>query len=393
VAVPMVPLLVCIPGDIKPIKRGKRFEAPINRELRRGGRLGCVVGGGTKMCLGGPRFVTGCYLDVDVKDVNRALPALRQALLGAGSPRGTRVLNADTQEVLLIAPAAGTLRPPRRRVLPPHYPWSEGEILGYRLSPEVLALLFVVQSGTYPVFRVLDWSGPAVPPAEVVRQLLRRRERRYALGRRTYGIGWMPTSLQSAVLIPGRLDEGRIERTGLTVPVLWRHRRRRYCAFDSWPNFDQFLRKLFGLEPTTGTERLMNEVGVGSLAHHLAVWSAPESVTAEQAFALFTAYVRKDRDKPFVPATAPLRQFVRELRSYYNRRCAAAEDQPWAGKFRAAEAFMIVPIKKFRADEVRELVRGLAHRHGLTAYDPHREEVFVGRPRGERPNGKLLTMR
>ena len=35
----------------------------------------------------------------------------------------------------------------------------------------------------------------------------------------------------------------------------------------------------------------------------------------------------------------------------------------------------------------------LARTHGLTAYDPHREEVFVGTPRGERPNGKLLTMR
>jgi hypothetical protein len=389
----MVPLLVCIPGEIEPIERGKRFEAPINRELRRGGRLGRVVGGGTTMCLGGPRFLTGCYLDVDVKDVKRALPAVREALQGADSPRGTRVLNVDTQEILLIAPAAGTLRPPRRRVRPPRYPWSEGEILGYRLSPEVLALLFVVQEGPYPVFRVLDWSGPAVPPPEVVRQLLRGRERRYALGERMYAVGWMPMGLRSAVLMPGRLDEGRIERSGLVVPVCQRHLGRRFCAFDSWTNFDLFLRKLFGLEPMTGTDRLMNEVGVGSLAHHLAVWSAPERVTAEQAFALFTAYVRKDRDKPTVPATAPLRQFVHELRSYYNRRCAAGEDQPWVGKFRVAEGFMIVPIKHIRADEVREVVRGLARRHGLTAYDPHREEVFVGTPRGERPNGKLLTIR
>jgi hypothetical protein len=219
-----------------------------------------------------------------------------------------------------------------------------------------------------------------VPPAEVVRQLLRGRERRYALGRRMYGIGWVPMSLRSAVRIPGRLDDGRIERSGLVIPVRQRHRSCRFCAFDSWPNFDRFLRQTFGLEPMTGSERLMNEVGVGSLAHHLAVWSAHGAVTAEQAFQLFTAYVRKDRDRPAVPPTADLRQFVRELRTHYSRPGAEGSDQPWAGKFRAAEGFMIVPIKKFRADEVREVALGLARRHGLTVYDPHLEEVLVESP-------------
>jgi hypothetical protein len=310
--------------------------------------LGRVVGGGTTMCLAGPRFVTGCYLDVDVTDVDRALPALRQALRDAGSPRGTRVLNCETEEVLLLAPAAGTLRPPRRQLRPPQYPWSEGEVLGYRLAHEVLALLFVLQAGPHPVFRVLDWSGPVVPPANVVRELLGRRERRYALGRRIYAVGWTPMSLRSAIRLPGRLDERRIERPGLVIPVSRRSRRRRYCAFDSWPNFDRFLRLLFGLEPTTGTERLMNEVGVGSLAHHFAIWSAPGAVTAEQAFQMFAAYVRKDRDKPTVPPTAGLRQLVREFRAYYSRPGTEEQDHPWTGKFRAAEGFMIVPIKKFR---------------------------------------------
>jgi hypothetical protein len=129
-----------------------------------------------------------------------------------------------------------------------------------------------------------------------------------------------------------------------------------------------------------GTERLMTEVGVGSLAHHLAVWSASGPVTAEQAFALFAAYVRKDRDKPVVPATAALRQFVRELRAYYTRPGTAGQDHPWTGKFRAAEGFMIIPIQNPRADEVREVVRSLADRHGLMVYDPHLEEVFAGRP-------------
>jgi hypothetical protein len=100
-------------------------------------------------------------------------------------------------------------------------------------------------------------------------------------------------------------------------------------------------------------------------------------VTAEQAYQLFAAYVRKERDKPAVPPTAALRQFVRELRNHYSRKGEDGQGKPWAGKFRAAEGFMIMPTNRFRAREVREVIRRLAHRHGLTAYDPHIEEVLV----------------
>jgi hypothetical protein len=382
----VVPLLICIPGDIEPMERGDWFERRINRELRRGGRLGHVVGGGTSMCLGGPRFVTGCFVDVDVKDVSRAVPALRQALLDADAPRGTRVVNLDTEEILLFAPTAGTLRRPLRQPRPPEYPWAEGEVLGYRLSPTKIALLFVLQAGPYPIFRVLDWCGASVPSADVVRQLLARRERRYALGRRMYAVGWEPMSLRSAVRLPGRLDTRRIERPGLVIPVCQRHRRRRFCAFDSWPHFDQFLRQLFGLEPISGSERLMNEVGVGSLSYHLAVWSAAVPVTAEQAFSTFAAYVRKDRDKPVVLSTPQLRQLVRDLRAHFMRP-GAEGNPPWTGKFRAAEGFMIIPLRKPRADEVRQVVRRLALRHGLTVYDPHREEMLVNAPAAVRRQG------
>jgi hypothetical protein len=271
VAAPKVPLLIIIPGDVDPIERGERFQDPIGRALRQNGRLGRVVGGGTSMSLGGPRFITSCYVDVDVKDAAQAIPVLRRALLDAEVPRGTRVLNCDTEEVLLSAPAAGILRTPKRQKPPPEYPWAKGEILGYRLSSDVLALLFVIESGRYPIFRVLNWSGSVAPSADVVAQLLCRHEPMYAIRRRMYAIGWAPMSLRCAIRLPSRLDEKRLVRTGLVVPFCQEHLHRRMCAFDTWPNFDKLLRQLFGLESMNGSERLMNELGVGSLAHHFAV--------------------------------------------------------------------------------------------------------------------------
>jgi hypothetical protein len=376
----MVPLLISIPGDIEPFEREERFGDPVRRALWKEGRLGRVVGGGTTMCLGGRRFVTGCYVDVDVKDVARALPVLRRTLRDAEAPRGTRVFNCDTDEVLLFAPSTGALRPPGRQNLPPEYPWAQGEVLGYRLSPDMLALLYVLQEGPYPIFRVLDWSGPAVPQEDVLRALLGRREPWHALGQRMYAVGWVPMGLRCAIRLPGRLDETRMERPGVAIPFRQRYLSHRICAFDSWPRFDQLLRQLFGLQPMTAAERVFNELGVGSLAHDVAVWAAPGSVTAEQAYQLFTAFVRKDPGRPAVPPTDALRQFVRGLRAHYARSGEDGPGPPWVGSFRAAEGFMIIPINKSRADEVREVVRGLARQHGLTAYDPHRNEVFVGRP-------------
>jgi hypothetical protein len=380
VAAPQFPLLITIPGDIDPIERGERFADPLSRALREAGRLGRVTGGGTSMCLGGPHFVTGCYLDLVVKDVGGAVPALQRALRAAGAPRGTRVLNAETDEVLLISPTAGIFRPPLRRTRVPDYPWAEGEVLGYRLAPDVLALLYVHQGGRYPIFRVPDWSGPAVPPADEVRALLARRDRRYALGRRLYAIGWQPVSLQAAERLPGRLDAARIERTGLVVPRRRRRERRRICAFGSWPDFDRGLRQWFGLEPMTARERMRTDLGIGALADHFAVWSATGPVTAAQAYELFAAYVRKDRDRPAVPPTAGLRRFVRELRGHFARAGTDDERPPWFNNFRAAEGFMIIPVYQSRTAEVRAAVRRLARAHGLTAYDPQAEAVFVRPP-------------
>jgi hypothetical protein len=377
---PVFPLLITIPGDIDPIERGERFERAVNRALREDGQLGRVTGGGTSLCLGGRRFVTGCHLDVDVQDVGRALPALRRALLAAAAPRGTRVLHAETAEVLLVSAADGTFQPPRRRTRVPDYPWAEGEVLGYRLAPDVLALLYVVEGGRHPVFRVPDWSGPAVPPAEAVRALLARRERRYALGGRLYAVGWRPMSLRAMERLPGRLDEARVERTGLVVPLRRGYVRGRICAFGQWAEFHRQLRQWFGLEPMTARERLMADLGIGSLADHFAVWSASGPVTPARAYELLAAYVRKDPGRPAIPPTDALRQFVRDLRGHFDRRGEGDRGPPWANPFRAAEGFMIIPTYATRTAEVRRVVSRLARAHGLTAYDPQAGEVFVRPP-------------
>src|SRR5262249_29761204 len=116
---PFTPLLVNIPGDIDPMEREEKFARPFGQALRAVGRLGRVVGGGTSMSLGGPRLVTACYIDLDVTDPARAVPVLRRALRDLGAPRGTRVIHCDTEEILLVVPAAGVVRSPIRRSATP----------------------------------------------------------------------------------------------------------------------------------------------------------------------------------------------------------------------------------------------------------------------------------
>jgi hypothetical protein len=368
----LIPLLINIPGDIDPMEREERFAGPIGRALRAAGRLGRVVGGGTSMSLGGPPFVSACYIDLDVTDLARVVPVLRRTLRDLDAPRGTRVIHCDTEEILLVASAPGVVRAPKRRSAAPEYPWAEGEVLGYRLAPRKVAVLYVVQAGRHPMFRVLGTCGPTVPGADEVRELLVRRERRYTLREHFHAIGWSPLGLRCVLRMPGRLAADRVERPGLVVPFAQRYLKGRFCTFDSWPGFDQFLRKLWGVAPATGTERMYYDLGVGSLAHHLAVWDARRPVTAEQAYVLLAAYVRKERDKPVIAPTAALEQFVRDFKAEF-----AGPDHPWMGSFRAAEGFMIVPVAKRRVDEIRAAARALAIQHGLTLYDPHRETIIV----------------
>src|SRR5207244_4387906 len=82
-------------------------------------------------------------------------------------------------------------------------------------------------AGRHPMLRVLDWFGPTVPPLATVRELLDRRERRYALGRHFYMVGWQPLPMQFTPRQLGRADERRLERPGLVVPYRERYLRGR----------------------------------------------------------------------------------------------------------------------------------------------------------------------
>src|SRR5688500_16245593 len=98
-SVNMPNLLVHIPGAIEPIERGDRFEDPLARALKSQGKLGRCVGGGT--ALDASFEITGCDIDVEVKDLQRALPVIRETFLLAQAPPGTTVTQPESRKVLL----------------------------------------------------------------------------------------------------------------------------------------------------------------------------------------------------------------------------------------------------------------------------------------------------
>jgi hypothetical protein len=160
--------------------------------------------------------------------------------------------------------------------------------------------------------------------------------------------------------------------------VLLINKSRKYYAFGSWADLDKLLKQLFGVERRTGTDRLIQEVGVGSLNYHFAIWSAVQPVTTEEAFQLFAAYVAKDREKRTVRPTTALENFVKDLKENFS----SWHESPCTGKFSADEGFMIIPLRKACVDVVYTIVRKLARKHGVSAYDPHAGKIFV-KQRGE----------
>lgn len=80
-------------GNIEPIERGERFEDPIDEALSAQG-LGSVSGGGSSLSdplPDGSRVVEWCGVDVDVTDLDRALPILREKLLELEAPEGSEI--------------------------------------------------------------------------------------------------------------------------------------------------------------------------------------------------------------------------------------------------------------------------------------------------------------
>ena len=85
---PTSPLYVRLPGAIQPLDRSDRFESPLDALLRER-KLGQVSGGGSGLKPGGGIEYAG--LDVDVYDVQAALPVVLQELRELKAPKGTTV--------------------------------------------------------------------------------------------------------------------------------------------------------------------------------------------------------------------------------------------------------------------------------------------------------------
>ena len=86
-------IYVWLPESLMPLDRGDRFEDPIDDELQAAG-LGYVSGGGSS--LGeeredGSRFVESCGVDVEARDLDASLEALRQILPKLQCPVGPQL--------------------------------------------------------------------------------------------------------------------------------------------------------------------------------------------------------------------------------------------------------------------------------------------------------------
>jgi hypothetical protein len=77
---------VRIPGDIQPLEREERFEAPLEIALEES-ELGSITGGGSQ--LGEGTTVEYCGIDVVVSDRAQALALIRKVMQGVRCPPAT----------------------------------------------------------------------------------------------------------------------------------------------------------------------------------------------------------------------------------------------------------------------------------------------------------------
>jgi hypothetical protein len=387
-------LLIQIPGDTDVFDRSDLYEKPLNKALREVGRLGRTVGGGTGMTIT-LRGVTVecCDIDVEVKDLARAVPVIRAVLVKAKAPAGTLVGHFESDSILLhftdrgpqvVTPVDRPLAPPAPRV-----PWAAGEVVGYRLTPDRWVLLHAVAVDRRSVLlRVPEWCGADLPSADQIPGLLRRPPTKYRL----HGRFLFPTTRLGAFEVrmsrPRAVSVSRTVRTGV-IEKLPRRRAGEGLNVTSPAYFDRALAEVFGLVPVDGATRLSHDLGLGPMHLHLAAWDAGRSaVTAARARELFYAYVGSNpvKDQPLrgtVRATARTRRFVEELKAHFK------DTDVWGwGTFRAAEGFVIIPVDGERLAEVWPVAVRVGKAHGITVYDAQANRVV--RPHGRTTAARML---
>ena len=361
-------LVVRIPGSIEPLERGDRFEDPLNKALK---KLGGCVGGGTAFETSPEFRVTGCDIDVEVKDLAKALPLIRDTFTSANAPAGTTVTHADSRKVLLRFTKSGVREfAPSKKVVKKSFvdscPWQRGEVLAYRLAPNRYVLLHVCGFGqTGPVFWVPEWCGSNIPGHDELRQIVLKEPEYYRLGAPYEA--WRSSETDR--------DERRLTRTGLTVPP--RPKGQRFWFPGSlirwWKSFERMLKELFGVVKVSPAVRLSHELGLWVQSVHVAVWQPAGAVTKADAKRQFYAqasdFRRSHPERKRYAATEELKAFVAALKSAFDGK------DVWNGTFRASEGYVVVPIVRTKARVVLPVIARLASEHRLACYYPETEKL------------------
>jgi hypothetical protein len=362
-------LVIHIPGDVEPMERGDRFEDPLDKALRKAGKVGKCVGGGTAFETEPEFRITGCDIEVEAADLARAMPIIRDTLVAATAPPGTTVTHADTEKVLLRLTKSGvkefapSTRPAKKRFRD-SCSWEPGEVLAYRLTRDRYVLLHVYGFGDMgPLLWVPEWCGADVPPADTIRDLIRRKPEVYRLG--TVFEAWRQEEADR--------DDRKVVRTGVAIAPPKNGLRGWFPGnVEVWPwrMFERLLKEVFGLVAVTPAVRLNHDLGLLKDVSHLAVWHAEQPFTPAGAKRLFyrnaSGFRRTHPDRQPQPVTDDLRAFVAELKARFK------DDDVWKGTFAAKEGFVIIPIERKKLARVKPVVVKLARRHGLTCYDPGR---------------------
>jgi hypothetical protein len=368
-------LRIFLPADIDPIERGDRIEDPLDRALRKAGRLGRCDGGETGMTVSDRGVeVVGVEVFLSVTDLRRAVPVIRDVLAEADAPAGTLVAHPDSDTILIhftpTGPAVHPLTELPLKPPSPRLPWAVGEVVGYKLTPDRWVLIHVIdQDHQHLVVHVPEWCGPELLPADEIPDLVRRPPTLYRLNHSILFQTGRVGGFRIRTTLPRVLNVRRAVRTGVTVKP--GRLRSPLITGPAW--FDRVLREAFGLVPVDRMTRLNHDLGLD--CPHLAAWDG-DPLTAREAEALFSAYTRRTPGRRPFPTTENLARFVAALKKAFR-----GDETVWNwGSFRAAEGFVIIPVGKSRLDEVWPVAVRLARAHGIILYDLLADRVV--RPRG-----------